>query len=85
MTIKLVNTLTNKAYYLENLQENANSTDMFYCFDIQLPEGMVDGEYEYFLYDDGYELVKGLCIIGDFEPNSDTYHNNNSETIVYNG
>lgn len=85
MTVKLVNTLTNKAYFLENLQENANSTDMFYCFDIQLSEGMVDGEYEYFLYDDGYELVKGLCIIGDFEPNNTTYRKNNGETIVYNG
>lgn len=86
MTIKLVNTLTNRVYFLENLQENANSTDMFYCFDIQLPEDMVDGEYEYYLFDDGYELVRGLCIVGDYEPVHNTFNNNTENGyIVFNG
>ena len=59
---------------------------MFYCFDIQLPSEIVDGEYEYFLYDDGYELVKGLCIVGNYEPVNKTFNNNQRDNIiVFNG
>lgn len=86
LTLKLVNNLTKKSYIIDNLVENANSTDIFYCLDIQLPEGILDGEYTYFLYQDGYLLVQGICQIGDYTPNNTTYNNNNErETIVYNG
>lgn len=84
LTLKLVNNLTKKVYIFDNLSENANATDIFYCINLQLQPDMPDGEYNYFLFDDGYELVKGLCIIGDYTPENTTY-NNNTETIVYNG
>lgn len=85
MTIKLLNRLTNRVYWFENLKENALSTDMFYCLDIKLDEGMDDGEYQYFLFDDGVEVAKGILMIGDFQPENTTYNNDEDTTIVYNG
>ena len=58
---------------------------MFYCFDISLPADIQDGEYEYILLDDDSEVVRGLCQVGDYEPNNTTYNNNDDEIVVYNG
>lgn len=85
LTLKLVNNLTKKVYIFDNLSENANATDIFYCIDLQLQPDMPDGEYNYFLYNDGYELVRGIAQIGDYTPENTTYRKNNNETIVYNG
>lgn len=85
LMLKLVNNLTKTNYIFDNLSENANATDIFYCIDLQLQPEMPDGEYEYYLYDDGYELVRGLAQIGDYTPENTIYNNNGEQTIVYNG
>lgn len=84
MSIKLINNLTKAVIFLDNLIENANSTDLFYCFDIQLPENVTDGEYAFILYDDGYAVANGLCQIGDYEPIRESYNNDTENGyIVY--
>lgn len=84
LTLKLVNNLTKKVYIFDNLSENANATDIFYCIDLQLQPDMPDGEYNYFLYQDGYLLVQGICQIGDYTPEN-TRFNNDEEVIVFEG
>lgn len=84
MVLKIVNCLSKQAYFFENLTDNAKSTDLFYCFDIKLPEGLNDGEYEYVLYDDGVQLVSGILQIGDYVPERTSYNNENENGyIVY--
>ena len=85
LTLKLVNNLTKKSYIIDNLVENANSTDIFYCLDIQLPADILDGEYTYFLYQDGYLLVQGICQIGDYTPEQTRFNNDSNEVIVFEG
>lgn len=82
MSIKLINNLTKAVIFLENLTENANSTDLFYCFDIQLPEGVDDGEYAFILYDDGYAVANGLCQIGEFLGNRKSYNNDTDKPFI---
>lgn len=84
MVLKIVNCLTKQVFFIENLEENYRSSDLFYCFDIKLPEGLNDGEYEYVLYDDGVQLVSGILQIGDYEVEKTSYNNNEDNGyIVY--
>lgn len=82
--LKLQNTLTKQVFYLDNLQENLNSSDLFYCFTISLPNSINDGEYNYTLFDDGKECAEGLLQVGDYEAPTTTY-NNKEEIVEYNG
>ena len=84
MDIHLVNNLTKTKYILENLEENYRSTDLFYAFDIKLPEGMVDGEYTMYLYDDGVLMVQCLAQVGNYVPEKTSYDNKEENGyIVY--
>lgn len=75
MTLKLINCLTKKVYFIENLEENYRSSDLFYCFDIKLPEDIVEGEFNYVLLDDDVALVEGVLQVGDYEPERVSYNN----------
>ena len=75
MDIHLINNLSKSRYIIENLEENYRSSDLFYCFDILLPEGLVDGEYTLILFDDGVKVVETIAQVGDYEPERVSYNN----------
>ena len=86
MQIKLLNTLTKRVYYIDNLVENPNSTDFFYCFDIKLPDDIVEGEYILTLYNDGYKVAESVAQVGDYTPDNTTYNNKEEDAfVVYEG
>ena len=72
MTLKLVNQTTKSEYLIENLSDLLKSR-LFYAFDIVLPTGMLDGVYEYKLYEGTVGKATGLLQVGDFEPDNTTY------------
>ena len=82
MDIKLTNNLSKRTYFFENLVENSNSTDLFICLDIQLPEGIEDGEYSLILYDNGVAISHNLCQIGDYEPLKESYNNDTENSYI---
>lgn len=60
-----------------------DATLNFYKFNLNLPEGMKDGEYEYTLMDDDNKVIStGLLQIGDYEPNNKQYESNN-KIVIY--
>ena len=58
---------------------------LFYQFNINLPQVMLEGEYEYQLMDGEDILARGILQIGDYTPQNHTYQENNNTYIVYNG
>lgn len=84
MILKLVNNLTKNEVILENIYDKQTS-NLFYTIDIELPDGLIDGEYSYFLIEDDKILSNGLVQIGDYQSNNTKYNANNKQTIVYNG
>lgn len=88
-SIKLVNNLTKYEFSLQDLEDKETSR-LFYTFDITLPEGLVDGEYAYTLYDENnVVLATGLLQVGDYKPDNKTYEQNtikeNNGYITYGG
>lgn len=58
---------------------------LFYQFNIILPSGMLDGEYEYNLMDGQNIIATGVLQIGDYTPSKETYNNTNNGYTVYGG
>ena len=58
---------------------------LFYQFNINLPNVMLEGEYEYQLMEGNDILARGVLQIGDYTPQKQTYQENNNTYIVYNG
>lgn len=89
MILKITSTLRKSEYTFNNLEDQLVSR-LFYAFDITLPSGMADGEYQYVLMtDDGVVKATGLLQIGDYNPvtkpyTGDTVKENNG-FISYNG
>ena len=85
MLLKLYNNTTHQEITFD-VTDN-NTSRLFYCFDITLPEDCDEGEVTYYLYKDNNELVAtGLGIIGDFVPDNKTYTaDTQNNYIVYNG
>lgn len=83
MTLKFKNSLTKVEYSFEVTDNGGGG--FFYSFDIELPEGIDDGEYEYRLYDGEDEKAVGLVRIGDYTMDTVQYENNNGKYKVYNG
>lgn len=88
-SLKLVNNLTKYEFTLEDLEDKETSR-LFYTFDITVPDGLVDGEYAYTLYDENHAvLATGLLQIGDYNPDNTTYEQNtikeNNGYITYGG
>lgn len=88
MRLLLKNNVDKKEY--EFSVTDLEDSGMFYHFDsISLPNGIVDGEYNYYLYDENDKLVaEGLVQVGNYEIREEekhTYNNNNTEYIQYMG
>lgn len=86
MVLKLINNVSKNTIEFE--VNDKQSSTIFYQFDITLPEGCIDGEYNYELIDNEKIVATGLLQIGDYEKDfkeNKEYENNNTDTIVYNG
>lgn len=72
-SLKLENTTTKVSITLSGLTD-LEASALNYVFNINLPEGLDTGEYEYSLIDDQDNVVAvGLCQIGNYTPNVTPY------------
>lgn len=85
MTLKFVNNVSKKEY--EYSVTDLNDSKLYYHFEnFVLDDGMDDGEYNYFLFDNDDNLVaQGLVQIGDYVPEHTIYDNNDVKYKQYNG
>lgn len=88
MKLVLKNNVDKKQY--EFTVTDVGDSSLYYHFeDVQLPSGIDEGEYTYFLYDSANTLVAtSLCQVGDYVPSSGeqkTYTSQNNNFIQYNG
>lgn len=79
MTLELRNNTDKKVYVLENL-EDLKRNRLNWCFSIELPEGILDGEYTYKLSDEDTVVATGLLQVGDYKPNNKTAYSGNTST-----
>ena len=82
MLLKLYNTLTKKSY--EFIVNDTGNSNINYKINLKLESGMPEGEYSYKLYDNNKLVSRGLCIIGDFKPQTTTYTKTEDNYIQYN-
>ena len=82
MILKLINKLSKKEYKLENLVDN-KTLNMFYNIDIQLPEDIEIGEYQYELTDDNDVVSCGLVQVGDYKPEKQQYNKQENQYKIY--
>lgn len=50
------------------------TSDLYFNLSISLPVGMVDGEYEYSLSDNGEILSTGILVIGEMTAQTEQYN-----------
>ena len=82
MKLILKNGITNKNF--EYSVEDLNESSIYYTFNLNIPEEMDDGEYEYTLKDDEDKIVAtGLIRVGDFKQENKQYINNKDKYIQY--
>ena len=82
MKLLLKNGITHKNF--EYSVEDLNESSIYYTFNLNIPEEMDDGEYEYTLKDDGEKiLATGLIRVGDFKQENKQYINNKDKFIQY--
>ena len=82
MKLLLKNGITNKNF--EYSVEDLNESSIYYTFNLNIPEEMDDGEYEYTLKDDEDKIVAtGLIRVGDFKQENKQYINNKDKFIQY--
>lgn len=82
MKLKLSNNVTKVVTIIENLTDLEGSA-YNYEFDIELPGGLPDGEYNYVLMDDeNNPLASGLAMVGDFVPEKTVYTAQTKNTYV---
>ena len=84
MKIILKNGITHKQF--EYNVEDLNESSIFYTFNINIPEEMDDGEYDYTLKDDLNKiLATGLIRVGDFKQENTQYNNNKDKKYIQYG
>lgn len=86
MRLLLKNNVDKKEYTFTG--EDLGDSVMFWHFNINLYDGMPDGEYGYFLYDNEEKLVaEGLVQVGNYEIREEEKHiyNNENNYIQYQG
>lgn len=72
----------NFEYNVTDLSESS----IYYTFNLNIPEEMDDGEYNYVLKDDGDKiLATGLLRVGDYKQNNTQYINNKDNKIIQYG
>lgn len=83
MVLELINNLSKELnrFTVTDLEDST----LFYHFELEFGNKMVEGEYTYLLYDDDRKLVaEGMCQIGDYVPETTAYTENNNY-IQYQG
>ena len=82
MKLYIKNGITHKEF--EYNVTDLNESSIFYTFNINIPDSLDDGEYEYTLKDDGEKiLATGLIRVGDFKQENKQYINNKDKYIQY--
>ena len=72
MLLKITNNVTHNTTSFTDLADIGSSM-LFYTFNITLPSGLDDGEYQYELFDGNMIVASGLLQIGDYVANNKTY------------
>ena len=63
-----------------------NESSIYYVFNINIPDSIDDGEYEYTLKDDVDKiLATGLIRVGDFKQENKEYNNNKDKKYIQYG
>lgn len=84
MKIILKNGITHKEF--EYSVTDLNESSIYYTFNINIPEEMDDGEYNYTLKDDlNKTLATGLMRVGDFKQENTQYNNNKENKYIQYG
>ena len=84
MKIILKNGITHKEF--EYSVTDLNESSIYYTFNINIPEEMDDGEYNYTLKDDlNKTLATGLMRVGDFKQENTQYKNNKDNKYIQYG
>ena len=82
MKLIIKNGITHKNF--EYSVTDLNESLIYYVFNINFPEEMDDGEYNYTLKDDlNKTLATGLIRIGDYEQKNTQYNNKDKKIIQY--
>ena len=84
MKLLLKNGITHKNF--EYSVEDLNESSIYYTFNLNIPEEMDDGEYEYTLKDDVEKiLATGLMRVGDYKQENKEYNNNKDKKYIQYG
>ena len=63
-----------------------NESSIYYVFNINIPESLDDGEYNYTLKDDlNKTLATGLLRVGDYKTENKEYNNNKDNKYIQYG
>ena len=82
MKFIIKNGITHKEF--EYSVTDLNESSIYYTFNLNIPEEMDDGEYEYTLKDDVDKiLATGLMRVGDFKQENKEYNNKDKKYIQY--
>lgn len=83
MKLVLKNNVDKKSFTYDNI-EDLEKSRLNFCFAITPQEGMAEGEYNYFLYDDDKFITSGILQFGDFIPEATIHHQTNNGFKQYN-
>ena len=82
MKLIIKNGITHKNF--EYNVTDLNESSIYYTFNINIPDSLDDGEYEYTLKDDVDKiLATGLMRVGDYKQNNKQYINNKDKYLQY--
>lgn len=82
MKLLLKNGITHKEF--EYSVTDLNESSIYYTFNINIPDSLDEGEYEYTLKDDLNKIVAtGLMRVGDFKQENKQYINNKDKYLQY--
>ena len=84
MKLYIKNGITHKE--IEYNVTDLNESSIYYVLNINIPDSLDDGEYEYTLKDDGEKiLATGLMRVGDFKQENKEYNNNKDNKYIQYG
>ena len=84
MKLFIKNGVTHKEFEYSVIDLNESS--IYYTFNINIPDSLDDGEYNYTLKDDGDKIVAtGLIRVGDYKQENKEYINNKDKKYVQYG
>jgi len=83
MILVLKNNVSKQEFVITGLTD-LNTSVFYWSFDVVLPEGVIDGDYNYTLSDDNNVLLSsGLARIGDYTPSVTANTASTGSYIVY--